>query len=184
MYGPWSCCNSLHRAIRSQMAELHQQTRLLLRLGWLCRLLWFKNLHLHLKTHTASSDSVRCNHIVHVDVWMLVTHLLEHDLVSVPREPLNHRSIKILTKIFCTVWIVGTWRFNTSVACATRSQSRVFLRLSFVFQSLGPGDQTCITTVTSMILSVCWACGSCVALQLRHRRSGQRPVPSETPPSS
>ena len=35
-----------------------------------------------------------------------------------------------------------------------------------------------------MILSVCWACGSCLALQLRHRRSGQCPVPLETPRSS
>ena len=46
---------------------------------------------------TASSDSVRCNYFVHVDVWMLVSHLFEHDLVSVRREPLNHNSIKILS---------------------------------------------------------------------------------------
>ena len=32
--------------------------------------------------------------------WVLVTHLVEHDLVTVRREPLNHHSIKILTKIF------------------------------------------------------------------------------------
>ena len=57
--------------------------------------------------------------------------------------------------------------------CRSISTSSLRQTFSIVFRCLGPGDRTCNTTVTSMILSVCWVCGRCLALQLRHRRSGQ-----------
>ena len=90
----------LHRAIRSQWADLHQQTsRLLLRLTWLCRLLWFKNLHLHLKTLRVRILFVAITPSTSMSGRSSPISMIT-DLVSVRREPLHHHWIKILTQIF------------------------------------------------------------------------------------
>ena len=117
---------------------------------------------------TASSESVRCNHFVHVDVWMLVTHLLEHGLVCVSGVNL---SIIIRSRYLQT----SSELSGLLVRGVSTHLSRVPLDLNLEFSSDAPivfrwlclGDQTCITTVISMVLSVCWACGSCLALQQR-----------------